>query len=59
VINRGISRLRVRVDYAIAGVKRCHIVADIYRNFKAGFEEAVILSACGFHNFRVSCRTDA
>jgi len=58
-INRVISRLRVRVEHAISGVKRCHIVADIYRNFKAGFEDAVILSACGLHNFRVSCRSAA
>jgi DDE superfamily endonuclease len=58
-INRAISRLRVRVEHAIAGVKRCHIVADIYRNFKTGFEDAVILSACGLHNLRVSCRTAA
>ena len=58
-INQAISRLRVRVEHAIAGVKRCHIAADIYRNFKAGFEDAVILSACGLHNFRVSCRAAA
>lgn len=58
-INHAISRLRVRVEHAIAGVKRCRIVADIYRNLKAGFEDAVILSACGLHNFRVSCRSAA
>jgi hypothetical protein len=58
-INRAISRLRVPVEHAIAGVKRCRIVADIYRNFKAGFEDAVMLTACGLHNFRVSCRCAA
>lgn len=51
-INRAISRLRV-------GVKRRHIVADLYRNTKAGFEDAVMLLACGLHNFRVSCRSAA
>ena len=65
-INQGISRLRVRVEHAIAGVKRCRIVADpfdfaqgtaIYRNFKAGFKDAVMLSACGLHHLRVSCRS--
>jgi DDE superfamily endonuclease/Helix-turn-helix of DDE superfamily endonuclease len=59
MINRGISRLRVRVEHAIAGIKRCHVVADVYRNTKAGFEDAVMLSACGLHNFRVACRAAA
>ncbi len=59
MINRGLSRLRVRVEHAIAGVKRCHIVADLYRNTKAVFEDAVMLSACGLHDFRVSCRSAA
>jgi len=58
-INRAIARLRVGVEHAIAGIKRCHIVADIYRNSKPGFEDAVMLSACGLHNFRVSCRSAA
>jgi hypothetical protein len=57
MINRGISRLRVGVEHVIAGIKRCHIVADIYRNTKPGFEDAVMLLACGLHNFRVSCRS--
>ena len=59
MINRGISRLRVGVEHAIAGIKRCRIVADIYRNHKEGFQDAVMLSACGLHNFRVSCRSAA
>ncbi len=58
-INRAISRLRVGVKHALAGVKRCHIVADFYRNTQAGFEDAVMLSACGLHHFRVSCRSAA
>ena len=31
-INQIISRARVTVEHAIAGIKRCHIVADIFRN---------------------------
>jgi len=58
-INRAISRLRVGVEHTLAGVKRCHIVADIYRNTKAGFDDAVMLLACGLHNFRASCRSAA
>lgn len=52
MINRGISRLRVGVEHALAGIKRCHIVADLYRNTKPGFEDAGMLWACGLHNFR-------
>lgn len=58
-INRAISRLRVPVEHAIAGIKRSHIVADIYRNTRPGFQDAVMLLACGLHNFRVSCRSVA
>jgi DDE superfamily endonuclease/Helix-turn-helix of DDE superfamily endonuclease len=59
MINRGLSRLRVGVEHAIAGIKRCHSVADIYLNTKADFEDAVMLSACGLHNFRVARRSAA
>ncbi len=51
--------MNLGVEHALAGVKRCHIVADLYRNTKAGFEDAVMLLACGLHNFRVSCRSAA
>ncbi len=59
MINRGISRLRVGVEHALAGVKRCHLVADIYRNTKSGVADEVMLLACGPHNFRVACRSAA
>jgi len=59
MINRGILRLRVGVEHAITGIKRRHIVADIYRNTKEGFEDAAMLLACGLHNFRASCRSAA
>ena len=59
MINRGISRLRVGGEHAIAGSKRCPMVADLYRNTQARFEDAVMLLACGLHNFRVACRSAA
>ena len=31
LINQAISRVRVSVEHAIAGIKRCHIVADTFR----------------------------
>ncbi len=39
-INRALSRLWVGIEHTLAEVKRCHIFADIYRNTKAGFEDA-------------------
>ena len=53
-INQLISKVRVTVEHAIAGIKRCHIVADIFRNRRHGFVDEVMLAASGLHNLRVS-----
>ena len=37
--NSLISKVRVRVEHAIAGIKRCRIVKDVLRNTKQGFAE--------------------
>ena len=50
--SRDISRVRVRVEHSIAGVKVFRSVRDIYRNFKAGLEDTLIETACGLHNLR-------
>lgn len=57
--NQLIARLRIAIEHVIAGVKRCHIVKDLFRNTKQGFEDAVMEIACGFHNFRVTHRAHA
>ncbi len=56
-INQVISKVRVTVEHAIAGIKRCHIVADTFRNRRDGFVDEVILVASGLHNLRVTTRT--
>ena len=56
-INQVISRVRVTVEHAIAGIKRCHIVADTLRNRRPGFVDEVMLMASGLHNLRVATRT--
>ena len=56
-INRLISRVRVTVEHAICGIKRCHIVADLFRNRRHGFVDEVMLVASGLHNLRVATRT--
>ena len=49
--------MRVTVEHAIAGIKRGHIVADLFRNRRQGFVDEVMLAASGLHNLRVATRT--
>jgi len=55
-LNRIMSGVRIRVEHVIAGVKRCRIVKDIFRNLKDGLSDLVMEIACGLHNFRISNR---
>ena len=54
--NRLISSARVVVEHIIGGVKRLHIVKEVFRNKKKGFDDLVMEIACGLHNFRCDCR---
>ena len=54
--NRKISKIRVKVEHAISGVKRVRIVKDVLRNTKDGFSDLVIVIACCLHNLRVDHR---
>lgn len=54
--NRLIAAVRIRVEHALAGVKRCRIVLDLLRNTKADCSDLVIEVACALHNFRLHCR---
>ena len=54
--NRKLARIRVKVEHALAGVKRCRIVKDVLRNTKEGVSDAVMEAACGLHNLRVQKR---
>ena len=58
-INQVISRVRVGVEHVICGIKRCHIVADTFRNRRRGFVDEVMEVASGLHNLRVATRTMA
>jgi hypothetical protein len=55
--NRLISSVRVVIEHLIAGVKRCHIVKDVFRNTAIGYEDVVMELACGLHNYRTYCRS--
>ena len=52
--NKRISGIRIKVEHAIDGMKKCRIVKERFRCHKFGFEDMVILIACGLQNFRIS-----
>jgi hypothetical protein len=54
--NREISKERVEIEHQIGGIKRCKIVADIFRNRKDYYGDDVFETACGLHNFRLHHR---
>jgi hypothetical protein len=54
--NRKISKVRVRVEHAIAGIKRSRCVKEVLRNTKDGFSDLVMVIACSLHNLRVDNR---
>ena len=54
--NQVISRVRVTVEHAIAGGKRCRLVADTFRHWRQGMVDQVRLAASGLHNLRVAAR---
>ena len=54
--NREISSIRIRVEHAIAGIKRFRIVKDTLRNTKNRFADCVMETCCGLHNFRLNFR---
>lgn len=54
--NRTISKIRVRIEHAIGGIKCLGIVKEQLRNFKTGCRDLVLLIACGLHNFRIGMR---
>jgi DDE superfamily endonuclease len=56
VRHRLMSRIRVRIEHAIGGVKRYRMVKDKLRNWKSGCRDLVFETCCGLHNFRLNFR---
>jgi hypothetical protein len=54
--NRKLGRVRVRVEHALSGVKRCRIVKDVLRDTGDEASDSVMEAACGLHNLRVDNR---
>jgi hypothetical protein len=59
MLNRVLSSSRIVVEHVLSGVKRCHIVKDVFRNTRIGIEDIVLEIACGLHNFRQKIRSKA
>jgi hypothetical protein len=51
--NKDISKERIGVEHSIGGVKVFSIVHTVYRNFREGFEDLTMETACGLHNWRL------
>lgn len=49
--NKETSRRRILSEHAIGGAKRYGIVSDVYRNHRRGFDDSVMLVACGLWNY--------
>jgi hypothetical protein len=54
--NRKMSKVRVKVEHAISGVKRSRLVKDVLRNTKGDFSDLVMVIGCSLHNLRVDHR---
>ena len=57
--NKELSRERIGVEHSIGGIKVFRIVHDIFRNFRTGFDDLVMETACGLHNWRLDFRLTA
>jgi hypothetical protein len=54
--NKVLSAERIGVKHSIGGVKTFRIVYDIFRNFHEDFDDLVMETACGLHNWRLDFR---
>lgn len=51
--NKYVSSIRICVEHAISGVKRCRIIKDKCRHFRQNFRDEIMFICTGLHNFRV------
>lgn len=54
--NTRISRVRVKVEHVMSGIKRLRIVKEKVRAWTNGFRDMVMEIACALHNFRLKFR---
>lgn len=51
--NRKVSRRRVRIEHVNSSVKRCRMLKETIRLWKAGLRDMVMEIGCALHNLRV------
>jgi hypothetical protein len=51
--NQALTQRRLRIEHVNSSVKRCRIVKDRLRLWKAGVRDLVMELCCALHNFRV------
>jgi hypothetical protein len=51
--NQALHHRRLRIEHVNSSVKRCRIVKDRMRLWKAGVRDVVMELCCALHNFRV------
>ncbi|HEX9595982.1 MAG TPA: transposase family protein [Anaerolineales bacterium] len=56
MLNQICSRVRIKVEHAIAGIKRCRMVKEVLRLTKHGTSDQVMEIACALHHLRIACR---
>ena len=52
--NQALAKVRVRVEHAIAGIKRLNIVSHTFRNRKTDFNDQVIAVSSALWNFSLA-----
>lgn len=57
--NKELSKERIGVEHSIGGIKVFGIVQGVLRNFREGFDDLVMETACGLHNWRLDFRLTA
>jgi len=57
--NQRISQERIGIEHSLGGVKVFRIVADVFRNLLANFDDLCMETACGLHNLRLNCKLTA
>jgi hypothetical protein len=51
--NQALHSRRLRIEHVTSSVKRCRIVKDRMRLWKAGIRDVVMEICCALHHFRV------
>lgn len=54
--NQEIAKIRIVVEHAIGGMKRCRIVKDIIRIYSSVIRDRVVETCAALHNFRLAQR---